>query len=292
MTAKTKASKMKRTTFFPVGLVLLLFLASLGYAAVAENEASLDQNGIRIDSASGITSENILSSLEEGGLVSPQNLDEIKQTEDNQPPQSVPASDQEPVEPEKIQSDINTNFLKELESQGGLSSKPQNDSKEDTLFKSVTKFLDRVVFRGNVEFTKTPEFDEGMNISGTPTFDKDTAGYALIKKGNQSVDIEFEQEYDFPPVVTATLSLQQYNDPEVTAAAEDLLLVSDVKFIVTKTSQKGFEIMMDHIADSDIPFSWHALAVKDPETFKKKGAILKNATLPFRFNYADPSNSD
>lgn len=263
-----------------MGLFFLLLLAGI---ANAEDIASPDQGGIRINPAGGVTPDDILSAIGTGGLTTPQNPDVMKQPEENPPPQAAPAPEQSSPEPEQAPADPGAASLKELESQGGLSSKPQNDSDEDTLFKSVTKFLERVVFRNSVEFTKTPDFDEGMNISGTPTFDKDTAGYAVIKKGNQSVDIEFEQAYETPPIVTATLSLQQYDDPEVTAAAEDLLLVSDVKFIVTKTSQAGFEIMMDHIADSDIPFSWHALSINNPDTSEKKGTTLKNATLPFRF---------
>ena len=90
------------------------------------------------------------------------------------------------------------------------------------------------------------------------------------KEDNQSVMVEFDKGYDAPPIVTATLSLQQYKDPDVRAVAEDLLLVSDVKYIITNVSKKSFEIMMDHKADSDIPFSWHALAVNDPTTSKKR----------------------
>ena len=38
--------------------------------------------------------------------------------------------------------------------------------------------------------------------------------------------------------------------------------------------------MMDREADSDIPFSWHALAVDKPKTFKKKGDVPKADTYP------------
>jgi hypothetical protein len=42
-----------------------------------------------------------------------------------------------------------------------------------------------------------------------------------------------------------------------------------LKYIITNVTSKGFEIMMDRSADSDIPFSWQAVAVKDPQTFGK-----------------------
>ena len=72
--------------------------------------------------------------------------------------------------------------------------------------------------------------------------------------------------------MNANLSLGQIDNPEVKAAAEDLLLVSDVKYIITNVTTKGFEIKMDHSADSDIPFSWQAVAVRDPKTFGQDAA--------------------
>ena len=144
------------------------------------------------------------------------------------------------------------------------------------VFNLAVKFFEKVVFKKDVEFAGRPIFDDGLDISGKTTFDKDMAGYAIIKNGNQSVMVEFDKGYDMPPIVTATLSLQQYNDSDVRALAENLLFISDVKYIITNVSKNGFEIMMDKKADSDIPFSWHALAVDDPTTSKKKGETLKN----------------
>jgi len=55
-----------------------------------------------------------------------------------------------------------------------------------------------------------------------------------------------------------------------------LLLISDVRYIITNVSKKSFQIMMDRKADSDIPFSWHALAVNDAATAKKQGEKVKS----------------
>ena len=95
--------------------------------------------------------------------------------------------------------------MKDLESQGGLSSAPQATSAADTptVFNLAVKFFEQVVFKKDVEFASRPMFDKGLDISGQPTFNKDTAGYAIIGKGNQSVEVDFDQAYDSPPVVTA-----------------------------------------------------------------------------------------
>jgi len=233
------------------------------------------------DKALGTPVEEIISAASSGGLSGAQNLSTLKQDAPGQTFQSsisfdpAPANPSPPADPPT--PEFSSDSLKDLESQGGLSSAPQTESSAvPTAFNLAVKFFEKVVFKKNVEFADRPMFDKGLDISGQPTFDKDTAGYAIIGKGNQSVKIDFDHEYDSPPVVTATLSLQQYKDPDVRAVAEDLLLVSDVKYIITDVSKKGFEIMMDREADSDIPFSWHALAVDDPTISKTKGENLNS----------------
>ena len=198
--------------------------------------------------------------------------------------QSVPEVDSAPVQeiaPSELEN-MNSDTFEYLEAQGGLvagASTAKVDSSRPTIFKLAAKFLDDVVFRNSTEFSKSAKFDEGFEVAGQPVFDQDTAGYAIIKKGNQSVEIQFGKKYKATPVVTASLSVQQYDNPEVRKAAEDLLLITDLKYVVTNVTPEGFEIMMDSKAFSDIPFSWHALAVKDPNVFKKE-AKDRNSSDP------------
>ncbi|MDP1619844.1 MAG: H-type lectin domain-containing protein, partial [bacterium] len=121
-------------------------------------------------------------------------------------------------------------------------------------FKSVAEFMDKVIFRKDVEF------------AGQTVFNQDTAGYAVINDGQDSVKIKFEKEYSEAPVVNASLSLQQIEDDEVRRASEELLLLSGIKFIITDVTENGFEIRIDQKAISEITFSWQALAVKDAKT--------------------------
>jgi hypothetical protein len=256
--------------------ILLVPVFGLGLA-FAQTLPSVDARSVEADSTSGMPVQEIISAVNDGGLSTAQNLDELQPILEEQPSETfILPMPTEPNQPDPPPAAFTPDSLKDLEAQGGLSTRAEIDAETPTVFKLAVKFFERVVFRNDVEFVKRPIFDEGFDMSGMPTFDKDTAGYAIIKKGSQSVTVDFEKVYNSPPVVTATLSLEQYDDPEVWAAAADLLLVSDVKYIVSKVSKKGFEILMDRKADSDIPFSWHALSVEKPKTSKKKGDTLGN----------------
>lgn len=246
-------------------------------SATAQVLPTVGAASVDVDKNAGTPVGAIISAAANGGLSASQNLVDIV------PEPAAPTTTDAPIssaqtapEPAKP-AGFNPDSIDYLESQGGLSTNPMINAQDGTVFKLAITFFDKVVFRKDVQFANRPTFNDGMDISGAPTFDKDTAGYAIIKKGSQSVVVDFDQAYDAPPVVTASLSLEQYDDPDVRAAAEDLLLVSDVKYIVANVTKKGFEIMMDRKADSDIPFSWHALAVKDPKISKKKGEILDSS---------------
>ena len=256
--------------------ILLFFLSFRGSAVVRGQELPLVvPESIGENVQSGTPFDKFVSAAQNGGLSTRANLEEMKSDFEDQDQTSEAALAVGEQSPAPEPQGLNPDSLKLLESQGGITSDPQTNADDQTIFKLAVKFFEQVIFKGDAEFAKRPKFNEGMDISGTPTFDKDTAGYAIIKKGNQSVVVDFDEKYDDPPVVTASLYIQPYKDSEVGAAAEDLLLISDGKYVVTNVTEKGFEIMMDRIADSDVPFSWHALAVNNPKTFKKKGNTLK-----------------
>jgi hypothetical protein len=266
---------------FIVGFLFLIFMAAS--SAGAQELTPVSVNSVGVNETLGTPISEMISAATSGGLSGAQNISALKQDDQKQTVEGTvagaadPPTDDSQPPMQSPQPAFSSDSLKDLESQGGLSSAPQASSADTpTVFNLAVKFFEQVVFKKDVEFASRPMFDKGLDISGQPTFDKDTAGYAIIGKGNQSVEVDFDQAYDSPPVVTATLSLQQYKDPDVRAVAEDLLLVSDVKYIITNVSKKSFEIMMDHKADSDIPFSWHALAVNDPVTADKKGEKLKS----------------
>ena len=243
----------------------------------AQEMTPIVSDSVGSDAILGTSVDEIISAASSGGLSGAQDFSALEQDAGGKVLGSSVSPETPSVEPQPVLSSVfSSDSLKDLESQGGLSSDPQINADTPSVFNLAVKFFEKVVFKKDVQFSGRPVFDDGLDISGKTTFDKDTAGYAIIKEDNQSVVVEFDHDYGEPPVVTATLSLQQYKDSEVRSLAEELLFLSDVKYIITNVSKKGFEIMMNKKADSDIPFSWHALAVSDPTISKKKGGTLKN----------------
>lgn len=280
----------EKVKYFVLLISLVAFTVKTTSATRAAGLENLDSQNLETDQNAGIDINDLVGAANVGAILAPQ-IGSVK-LEDANTDQGGADSPvvQNPENPDTQPAALSPDAFKDLESKGALKSGAQPEENNPTVFNLASKFLARVVFHSDAEFQKRPKFDNGMEIAGAPTFDKDTAGYAIIKKGNQSVVVDFDQEYDSPPIVTATLSLQQYKDPDVRAVAEDLLLISDVKYIVTDVTKNGFQIMMDRSADSDIPFSWHALAVDNPQTFKKAGDTTKNDQLPSD-NYIAPSDN-
>jgi hypothetical protein len=148
-----------------------------------------------------------------------------------------------------------------LEATGGIVIGGPSEFQGPAVFKAMAEFLDKTVFQKDVEF------------AGTATFNNDMAGYAVIKTKSNGVKVTFDKEYAVSPIVTAALSLQYIKDEEVRKASEELLLVSDVKFIITNVTEKGFEIRINQVATSDIPFAWQAVTVKDAQTSESADII-------------------
>ncbi|MCX6762846.1 MAG: hypothetical protein NT093_03650 [Candidatus Moranbacteria bacterium] len=282
---QNKFAEMRKTKkiLLAVGVFALVFATTSSAGAQEMIPVVADSVGANVTLGTPVS--EIISAAGSGGLSGAPDLSALKPGAKDQPSENSISSNQDP-------SGFNSDSLKNLELKGGLSSDPQISTDTPSVFNLAVKFFEKAVFKKDVEFAGRPIFEDGLDISGKTTFDKDTAGYAIIKKDNQSVMVEFDKGYDSPPIVTATLSLQQYKDSDVRALAENILFITDVKYIITNVSKKGFEIMMDKKADSDIPFSWHALAVNDPTTSKKKGETLKSKIgSEFNLNASAASSS-
>jgi hypothetical protein len=145
--------------------------------------------------------------------------------------------------------------IKDSKNSGALAFDSLATFKGGAIFQALTEFFDKVTFQGEVQFNS------------------DTAGYAIVKEKEKTVSVAFEHEYSNVPIVNVTLSLQNIDDQELRDATEELILSSDVKYMITNVSTKGFEIKVDSERDWDIPFSWQALSVKDARTFVKREDI-------------------
>lgn len=127
------------------------------------------------------------------------------------------------------------------------------------------------VFTGEVAFEKTP------------VFNRDTAGFAVIEEGNRRVEVRFDTAYTVQPVVSVSLTndesilltddASQELKSDIAAVEEDFaaaVFATDLRYMVTEKSERGFTILLSQDAPRDLQFSWVALAVNDSVTTRSK----------------------
>ncbi len=108
----------------------------------------------------------------------------------------------------------------------------------NTIFDALVSFGDSVLFNGDVA------------VKGTATFNNNTAGYAVISQGRNSVHVSFTKPYAQAPLITVSLGggkFAQYSYDNVT--------------------ENGFDIVMAGPALEDLKFSWAAMSIDNPNTF-------------------------
>jgi hypothetical protein len=117
-----------------------------------------------------------------------------------------------------------------------------------------------------------------------PLFNKDTAGFAIIKAGSKNVDIVFENPYIAQPVVNTSISFEDTDDitKNMTDQDADQFFNQDIKSLVTNKTINGFTIRINKTSDKEIRFSWNALAVQDPKVFESiiPGLIIDPTPTP------------
>jgi hypothetical protein len=129
-----------------------------------------------------------------------------------------------------------------------------NLTTQNLLVSQFAYFIQDVVFKGNVRF------------DSTPTFNNDTAGFAVIQQGLDSVQVNFNQEYVNTPVVTASIAMDKTGDSATQQTLEDTILNNNISYVVTQRTTTGFVIKLNKPAPEDISFSWVALSVRDAQT--------------------------
>ncbi len=125
---------------------------------------------------------------------------------------------------------------------------PTDRSADTNISDQVTKIFSDL-FKNALEFFGNIIFHADVTFLGRPTFNKDTAGHALIKQGASEVSIDFGKEYATQPVVNISVNLTgETNQDELP------------RFAVYELSTKGFKIKLSKTAAFDLNFSWIALA--------------------------------
>lgn len=143
-----------------------------------------------------------------------------------------------------------------------------------------TLTTNNLIVNGISDFFNNVVFHNSVAFKGTPTFNKDTAGYATILKESKRVEVKFEKEYKNEPVVNASLVTKKLTDAEfnrykvegicdssasIQACQEkidQLLLTQVTQYVIADRSKKGFSIVIEKNAQTDLDFSWSALSVE------------------------------
>jgi len=168
---------------------------------------------------------------------------------------------------------------------------------EGILHIADTLFANNFIANGISDFFGNVVFHSGVTFNNTPVFDKDTAGFAVISKGTDHVDVTFSKAYDQTPIINASITLnpitptpsetldqQQMRESQVESAA-----LGNIHYIIINRTTKGFTILLDASATEDISFSWIALAVNSPVIFQSNG---QNIQIPTPTEDVSPSPMD
>jgi hypothetical protein len=198
----------------------------------------------------------------------------------------------EVVTPTVTTHTLRTDLLSAATAQGGLSVASTTVFTGGLKVDSIGSIGTMLSIQSDVEFF------------GIPYFTSDTAGFALIKSGVQSVDVEFTHPYVAQPIINATISFEQdinpdlINDPNAqeslkNAAITDTqaFLQAGISYAITNKSARGFTIVLNKPAPSDIKFSWISLAVRNAITFTSKDAPQQSQAAPPADNGGDSGAS-
>lgn len=166
-----------------------------------------------------------------------------------------------------------------------------NGLRVDKVFESLgdAVFYGKTRFEGAVEYVASVVFKSDVEFEKEVVFNSDTAGYAVIKKGQRFVDVGFEQEYKNQPVIQVSPSIFKLTETtfkdmiaqdfctelEGIEVCQDKLvstiLDSDLNYAVQNQTTQGFLIVLDREAPVDMTFSWQAAAIKNVKTAVNNG---------------------
>src|SRR3989344_9602344 len=160
----------------------------------------------------------------------------------------------------------------QLDNLAGISTTPTNTPKqdEDTIFTKLVSFIGDVIFKGKISFEKNPEFN------------KDTAGFALIKKGEKKVEVKFEKEFTDIPIININPIWDLEKETASVADQIEGFFPYIPRYIITNLSKSGFTIILEDKAVTDLKFSWVALSVNQPKTYESVNSqtLLENLLSP------------
>ncbi|MCJ7740680.1 helix-turn-helix domain-containing protein [Candidatus Microgenomates bacterium] len=132
-------------------------------------------------------------------------------------------------------------------------------------------------FRNETVFEKLTSF-LGEVFLAKPVFNKDTAGFALIKKGERMVKVQFESEYKETPVVTIDRIWEVENATLSVIDELDGFFLPKSEYTIAGLTTKGFTIVLEEPAVTDFKFSWITLAVRNAKTYENQKPAGQSTT--------------
>ncbi len=132
-------------------------------------------------------------------------------------------------------------------------------------------------FRNETVFEKLASF-LGEVFLAKPIFDKDTAGFALVKKGERTVKVQFENEFKETPVVTIDRIWEVENATLSVIDELDGFFLPKSEYTIAGLTTQGFTIVLEEPAVTDFKFSWIALAVRNAKTYENQKPAGQNVT--------------
>src|SRR3989338_308324 len=159
-----------------------------------------------------------------------------------------------------------------LDSFASVSPNPalNTNSAVESIFDKLVIFLNNVIFKGKVTFEQSPEFD------------RDTAGFALVKKGQKRIDIKFEKEFSDSPIINVNPLWTLDAGTASVADQLDGFFPYFPRYVITNISKSGFTIILEEKATMDIKFNWLAIFAKDAKTHESEDnqVVLENLVSP------------
>jgi hypothetical protein len=158
----------------------------------------------------------------------------------------------------ETQAQATTLKLEELKVGNGLSVAETATLSGGLTVNSITSFGDFLSLIGTVEFF------------GRPYFNADSGGFAVIRGGDVSAQVNFDVEYLEQPIVNATITQLDDKIRPIPNQIADAYTIfnNELEFLVAASGTKGFSIVLNKPAPFDVSFSWTALAVRHPKIFE------------------------
>ena len=147
-----------------------------------------------------------------------------------------------------------------------------------TVIDSLT--TNNFIVNGFATFFGDSKFKGNSEFEGRVTLNADAGGFAKIKKGDKSVEVKFEKEFEETPVVQSTIYISELTEDlrekyenenicentDTSEACENKVqgkVFENTGYVISKKGKKSFVITLKKDATTDVTFAWTATAIKN-----------------------------